>query len=70
MNDMKTRIEFKKSKGLRLNKKERKFLEDEKVRLAKEAEEARLAEEAAKNAPKVVTAEELLAEIRDLLKNK
>ena len=70
MNDIKTRIVFKQSNGLRLTRKERKFLKDEEVRLAKEAEEARLAEEAAKNAPKVVTTEDLLTEIRDLLKNK
>lgn len=70
MNDMKARIEFKQSKGLKLNKKERKFLAEEEARLAAEAEAARLAEEAAKNAPKVVTTEDLLTEIRDLLKNR
>ena len=70
MNDMKARIEFKQSKGLKLNKKERKFLAVEEARLAAEAEAARLAEEAAKNAPKVVTTEDLLTEIRDLLKNR
>ena len=70
INDMRARIEFKQSKGLKLNKKERKFLKEEEARVAKEQEAARLAEEAAKNAPKVVTAEDLLAEIRDLLKNK
>lgn len=70
MNDMKTRIEYKQSKGLKLNKKERKFLAEEEARLAAEAEAARLAEEAAKNAPKVVTTEDLLTEIRDLLKNR
>lgn len=70
MNDMKTRIEFKQSKGLKLNKKERKFLAEEEARIAAEAEAARLAEEAAKNAPKVVTTEDLLTEIRDLLKNR
>ena len=70
LNDIKTRIAFKQEKGLRLNKKERKFLEEEEKRLAEEAEAARLAEEAAKNAPKVVTTEDLLTEIRDLLKNR
>lgn len=70
MNDMKTRIEYKQSKGLKLNKKERKFLAEEEARIAAEAEAARLAEEAAKNAPKVVTTEDLLTEIRDLLKNR
>ena len=52
------------------NKKERKFLAEEEKRLAEEAEAARLAEEAAKNAPKVVTTEDVLTEIRDLLKNR
>lgn len=70
LNDIKTRIAFKQEKGLRLNKKERKFLAEEEKRLAEEAEAARLAEEAAKNAPKVVTTEDLLTEIRDLLKNR
>ena len=69
MNDIKTRIAFKQEKGLRLNKKERKFLAEEEKRLAEEAASARLAEEAAKNAPKVVTTEDLLTEIIDLLKN-
>lgn len=70
LNDIKNRIAFKQEKGLRLNKKERKFLAEEEKRLAEEAEAARLAEEAAKNAPKVVTTEDLLTEIRDLLKNR
>ena len=61
-NDLKARIEFKQSKGLSLSKKERLFLKAEEERIA--------AEEAAKNAPKPVTTEDLLAEIRDLLKNK
>ena len=69
-NDIKVRIAFKQEKGLRLSKKEKAFLaaEEEAARIA---EEERIAqEEAAKNAPKVVTTEELLTEIRDLLKNK
>ena len=70
MNDIRTRIAFKQEKGLRLNKKERKFLAEEEKRLTEEAASARLAEEAAKNAPKVVTTEDLLTEIRDLLKNR
>lgn len=70
MQDMKTRIEFKQAKGLKLNKKERKFLAAEEERLAKEEAERIAAEEAAKNAPKPVTTEDLLTEIRDLLKNK
>ena len=66
-NDIKVRIAFKQEKGLRLSKKEKAFLaaEEEAARIA---EEERIAqEEAAKNAPKVVTTEELLTEIRDFL---
>lgn len=66
--NIKTRIEFKQQKGIKLRKKEIKFLEAEKERLAKEEAERLAAEEAAKNAPKPVTTEDLLAEIRDLLK--
>ena len=69
-NDIKVSIAFKQEKGLRLSKKEKAFLaaEEEAARIA---EEERIAqEEAAKNAPKVVTTEELLTEIRDLLRNK
>lgn len=66
LNDMKVRIDFKKEKGLKLTKKEMKYLakieEEEKKRLAEE--------EALKSAPKPVTTEDLLAEIRDLLKEK
>ena len=69
-NNLEKRIAYKQEKGLKLNKKERAFLEA-KAAEEKAAEEARIAaEEAAKNAPKVVTSEELLAEIRDLLKNR
>lgn len=69
-NDIKVRIAFKQEKGLKLSKKEKAFLAAEEE-AARKAEEERIAqEEAAKNAPKVVTTEELLTEIRDLLKNK
>ena len=69
-NDMKVRIAFKQEKGLKLSKKEKAFVAEQEA-AAKKAEEERIAaEEAAKNAPKVVTTEDLLAEIRDLLKNK
>lgn len=69
-NDLKARIEFKQSKGMSLSKKERLFLKAEEE-AARKAEEERIAvEEAAKNAPKVVTTEDLLTEIRDLLRNK
>jgi len=69
-NDLKARIEFKQSKGMSLSKKERLFLKAEEEAARKAEEERIAAEEAAKNAPKVVTTEDLLAEIRDLLKNK
>ena len=70
LQDKKAMILLKKEKGWKLSKKEVRFLEEEE-RKEKEAEAKRLAEEeAAKNAPKPVTSEDLLAEIRDLLKNK
>ena len=70
LQDKKAMILLKKEKGWKLTKKEVQFLEEEE-RKEKEAEAKRLAEEeAAKNAPKPVTSEDLLAEIRDLLKNK
>ena len=66
LNDIKTRIEFKKENNIKLSKKEKKYLkkiaEEEKAKLEKE--------EALKNQPKPVTTEDLLVEIRDLLKNK
>ena len=66
LNDIKTRIEFKKENNIKLSKKEKKYLmkiaEEEKANLEKE--------EALKNQPKPVTTEDLLVEIRDLLKNK
>ena len=70
LQDKKAMVLLKKEKGWKLSKKEIRFLEEEE-RKEKEAEAKRLAEEeAAKNAPKPVTSEDLLAEIRDLLKNK
>lgn len=69
-NDLKARIEFKQSKGMSLSKKERLFLKAEEEAARKAEEERIAAEEAAKNAPKVVTTEDLLTEIRDLLRNK
>ena len=68
--DMQVRIDWKKENGIKLNKKERAFLAKAEAK-AKEEEAARLAaEEALKNQPKPVTTEDLLVEIRDLLKNK
>lgn len=70
MNDINNRIAFKQEKGLKLNKKERKFLKEKEARLAEEAAKAAAEAETLKNAPKPVTTEDLLIEIRDLLKNK
>ncbi len=69
-NDMKVRIAYKQEKGLKLSKKEKAFVAEQEAATKKAEEERIAAEEAAKNAPKVVTTEDLLAEIRDLLKNK
>ena len=70
LQDLQLRIDWKNENGIKLNKKEKAFLA-KKVQLAKEEEAKRLAEEEAlKNQPKPVTTEDLLVEIRDLLKNK
>ena len=62
------RAQYKKEKGFKLSKKEAALIAAEEARI-KEEEEKRIAEEeAAKNAPKPVTTEDLLTEIRDLLK--
>lgn len=68
MKEIKTRIEWKQSKGLKLNKKERKFLADEKVRIEEEERIAKEEEEKLKNTPQPETIESLLLQIRDLLK--
>lgn len=64
------RAQFKKEKGFRLSKKEIKLLADEEARIKAEEEKRLAEEEAAKNAPKPVTTEDLLSEIRDLLKSR
>ena len=70
LQDLQLRIDWKNENGIKLNKKEKAFLA-KKAQLAKEEETKRLAEEEAlKNQPKPVTTEDLLVEIRDLLKNK
>ena len=70
LQDLQLRIDWKNENGIKLNKKEKVFLA-KKAQLAKEEEAKRLAEEEAlKNQPKPVTTEDLLVEIRDLLKNK
>ena len=68
--DMQVRINWKKENGIKLNRKEKAFLVKAEKK-AKEEEAKRIAEEEAlKNQPKPVTTEDLLVEIRDLLKNK
>ena len=70
LQDLQVRIDWKNGNGIKLNKKEKAFLA-KKAKLEKEEEAKRLAEEEAlKNQPKPVTTEDLLVEIRDLLKNK
>ena len=70
LQDLQLRIDWKNENGIKLNKKEKAFLAKI-AQLAKEEEAKRLAEEEAlKNQPKPVTTEDLLVEIRDLLKNK
>lgn len=71
MTDMKTHIAYKQEKGIKLTKKECRFLEEEakkELEAKKKAEEeARIAEEEAK---KLTKSEALLTEIVELLKNK
>ena len=70
MQNMQSRIDWKKENNIKLSKKEKAFLVKAEKK-AKEDEAKRLAEEEAlKNQPKPVTTEDLLVEIRDLLKNK
>ena len=70
LQDIQTRIDWKKENNIRLSKKEKAFLVKQEKK-AKEDEAKRLAEEEAlKNQPKPVTTEDILIEIRDLLKNK
>ena len=70
LQDIKTRIEYKQAHGIKLTKKEILFLKEEEEKRLAEEEATRIAEEEAANAPKPVTTEDLLTEIRDLLKNK
>ena len=70
LQDIQTRIDWKKENNIKLSKKEKAFLVKAEKK-AKEDEAKRLAEEEAlKNQPKPVTTEDILIEIRDLLKNK
>ena len=64
MTDMKTHIAYKQEKGIKLTKKECRFLEEE---AKKELEAKKKAEEEAK---KLTKSEALLTEIVELLKNK
>ncbi len=65
LQDIDLRVAYKQEKGLKLSKRERKYLE---IKKQKEIEEkAKLEEEI--NKPKPLTTEDLLIEIRDLLKD-
>ena len=68
--DMENRINWKKENGVKLTKKEKAFVIKAEARRKEEAAKKLAEEEALKNAPKVLTTEDLLVEIRDLLKNK
>ena len=68
--DMQSRINWKKENGIKLNRKEKAFLVKAEKKAKEEEAQRKEEEEALKNQPKPVTTEDLLVEIRDLLKNK
>lgn len=68
--DMQVRINWKKENGIKLNRKEKAFLVKAEKKAKEEEAKRKEEEEALKNQPKPVTTEDLLVEIRDLLKNK
>ena len=68
--DMQVRINWKKENGIKLNRKEKAFLAKAEKKAKEEEAKRKEKEEALKNQPKPVTTEDLLVEIRDLLKNK
>ena len=68
--DMQLRINWKKENGIKLNRKEKAFLVKAEKKAKEEEAKRKEEEEALKNQPKPVTTEDLLVEIRDLLKNK
>ena len=68
--DMQVRINWKKENGVKLNRKEKAFLVKAEKKAKEEEAKRKEEEEALKNQPKPVTTEDLLVEIRDLLKNK
>ena len=68
--DMQSRINWKKENGIKLNRKEKAFLVKAEKKAKEEEAKRKEEEEALKNQPKPVTTEDLLVEIRDLLKNK
>ena len=68
--DMQVRINWKKENGIKLNRKEKAFLVKAEKKAQEEEAKRKEEEEALKNQPKPVTTEDLLVEIRDLLKNK
>ena len=70
LQDIQTRIDWKKENNIRLSKKEKAFLVKQEKKAKEDAIKKAKEEEALKNQPKPVTTEDILIEIRDLLKNK
>ena len=69
-NEGAAKINWKKENGVKLNRKEKAFLVKAEKKAKEEEAKRKEEEEALKNQPKPVTTEDLLVEIRDLLKNK
>ena len=70
MQNMQSRIDWKKENNIKLSKKEKAFLVKQEKKAKEDAIKKAKEEEALKNQPKPVTTEDILIEIRDLLKNK
>ena len=70
LQDIQTRIDWKKENNIKLSKKEKAFLVKQEKKAKEDAIKKAKEEEALKNQPKPVTTEDILIEIRDLLKNK
>ena len=68
LQDIQTRIDWKKENNIRLSKKEKAFLVKQEKKAKEDAIKKAKEEEALKNQPKPVTTEDILIEIRDLLK--
>ena len=68
LQDIQTRIDWKKENNIKLSKKEKAFLVKQEKKAKEDAIKKAKEEEALKNQPKPVTTEDILIEIRDLLK--